>query len=444
MENHQKTKIGEFLFERKGKYNPDDETLFNLKKIIKIDFSKGKIHLSEYKQTKTKQIIVYPDDLVFSGLNIEKGAISINDTETQLVVSANYSTCRIDYSVITKEYLSRYLHSPQFKKLLKENLKKDYGFTRPKHLLPLEISLPIIEDQRKIVSHLKSIENEDDELKQEINNQQILLKKLRQQVLQGAIEGKLTEDWRKKNTNVEPASELLKRIKAEKDQLIKEKKIKKQKLLPLIAEEEKPFEIPEIWEWCRLDELIYESPKNGFSPKAVNYETNVKNLKLGATTKGYFDETEYKYVDIVVEQDSFLWLKSRDLLIQRGNSIDFVGISAIFNCDKKFIYPDLMMKLQPSQFISEIFLHNVLISNYARNYYRDNASGAQKSMPKINQGIVSKTLIPLPSLSEQLAIVEKVEGLLAVCDEMGKEINKNKKYSEQLMQAVLKEAFTKD
>jgi len=70
--------------------------------------------------------------------------------------------------------------------------------------------------------------------------------------LQEAIEGKLTKDWRTDHPDVEPASELLKRIQAEKEQLIKDKKIKKQKLLPPISEEEKPFELPEGWECCRV------------------------------------------------------------------------------------------------------------------------------------------------------------------------------------------------
>ena len=86
-----------------------------------------------------------------------------------------------------------------------------------------------------------------DELKAELIHQQTLLKQLRQQILQEAIEGKLTTDWRAQNPDVEPASELLKRIAAEKAQLVKDKKIKAQKPLPPIMDEEKPFEIPQGW-----------------------------------------------------------------------------------------------------------------------------------------------------------------------------------------------------
>lgn len=83
-----------------------------------------------------------------------------------------------------------------------------------------------------------------------------LLKSVKQAILQQAIQGKLTEDWRKQNPNIEPASELLKRIKAEKEKLIKEKKLRKERPLPPITQEEIPFELPDDWVWCRLGEII--------------------------------------------------------------------------------------------------------------------------------------------------------------------------------------------
>ena len=89
-------------------------------------------------------------------------------------------------------------------------------------------------------------EAKDAELRSQITHQQTLLKKLRQQILQEAIEGKLSADWRQQNPNTEPASELLKRIQAQKAQLVKNKKIKAQKPLPPISPEEKPFDLPMV------------------------------------------------------------------------------------------------------------------------------------------------------------------------------------------------------
>ena len=389
-------------------------------------------------------ILICPGDLVISGINVAKGAMGIYCGEENVTATIHYSSYTFDTEKIDVEYFKRFLKSPEFIRLLKEQVKGGIKTEiKPKHLLPLEIDLPDIEEQRLIVKHFKGIEVEDDELKSELTHQQTLLKKLRQQILQEAIEGKLTADWRLQNPDVEPASELLKRIQVEKAQLIKDKKIRKQKPLPPISEEEKPFALPEGWGWCRLNDVIYENPRNGYSPKAVNFPTGIKTLKLGATTTGKFIESEIKYINEEIPKDSFLWLNKRDILIQRGNSIEFVGVSAIYNGEAyKFVYPDLMMKLKPSKEISEQYLHNILMSPYCRKYFRDNATGSQKSMPKINQGVVSNALVPLCSQAEQKAIVAKVEKLLAISDQLETNISTNQTHAEQLMQAVLREAFS--
>lgn len=226
--------------------------------------------------------------------------------------------------------------------------------------------------------------------------------------------------------------------------MIAEKKIRKEKPLPPIKKSEVPFELPERWEWVRLENIIYESPRNGYSPKAVEFPTNVKTLKLGATTQGYFIPEEIKHIDEAIEDDSFLWLENGDILIQRGNALNLVGISAIFDgASKEFIYPDLMMKVKPVFPISSFYLHKVLISPLVRNYFRRNATGAQKTMPKINQSVVSNTLLPLPPLAEQKAIVTKVEKLMEHIIQLEERTAQNEKNAEMLMQAFLGEVFRK-
>ena len=442
MGNWQQTTIGEFLFEREGKFKPDDEALYGLSRINKIDFS-GKFHILQ-KPSNTNMILIKQGDLVISGINVAKGAMGIYNGKEDITATIHYSSYTFDTQKINVEYFRRFLKSSEFIRLLQERVKGGIKTEiKPKHILSLEIDLPDLAEQDKLLAHFKSIETEDGELKQEITHQQTLLKKLRQQILQEAIEGKLTEDWRANSPDVEPASELLKRIQTEKAQLIKDKKIKKQKLLPPISKDEKPFDLPDGWAWYRLDAAIYESPKNGYSPKTVDFPTTTKTLKLGATTSGKFIDSEIKYIDEEIPAHSFLWLNKREILIQRGNSMDFVGVSAIYNGEShKFVYPDLMMKLKPVKLISEIYLHHALMSPYCREYFRDNATGAQKSMPKINQGVVSRTLIPICSLTEQKYIVTKVEKLFAVCDQLENQVTSNQNHANALMQAVLKEAFT--
>jgi len=437
-----KIKVGDFLFEREGRYKPDSLETSGLQRIDKIDFS-GNFHIAN-KPSKTDMILIKSGDLVISGINVAKGALGVYNGLEDVTATIHYSSYTFDESKVSVEYFKRFLKSPIFIQLLKKQVKGGIKTEiKPKHLLPLEILIPNKQEQLSILSRFQRIETEDEELKSELTHQHTLLKKLRQEILQEAIEGKLTADWRAKNTDVEPASELLNRIAAEKAQLVKDKKIKAQKPLPPITDEEKPFELPHGWEWCRLDKLIYESPRNGYSPKTVEFSTDTRTLKLGATTSGKFNPTEIKFIDELIPQDSFLWLKERDILIQRGNSIDFVGVSAIYGgTDNNFIYPDLMMKLKPTNTISEVYLHHVLMSTTCREYFRKNATGAQKSMPKINQAVVSSTLIPICCEQEQQVIVTKVEKLLALCGRLETQIAQNKAHAVQLMQAVLKEAFS--
>ena len=105
----------------------------------------------------------------------------------------------------------------------------------------------------------------------EIEIQNDLTAQLKQSILQEAIQGKLTADWREQNPNTEPANELLKRIKAEKSQLTKVNKIKKKKALPPIAEEEIPFELPDGWVWCRFRDIVNFQLGKTPASKQVSY-----------------------------------------------------------------------------------------------------------------------------------------------------------------------------
>ncbi|MCH7764650.1 MAG: hypothetical protein IIB95_13095, partial [Candidatus Marinimicrobia bacterium] len=254
MTQWQKVKIGEFLFEREGKYKPEDEVLAGLSRIEKIDFS-GNLHIGN-KKSNTNMILIKPGDLVISGINVAKGAMGVYSGSSDVIATIHYSSYTFDENIINVKYFKRFLKSSAFIDLLKEQIKGGIKTeVKPKHILPLEIQIPDITEQGNIVSHFKSIESEDDDLKNEITRQRSLLKKLRQTILQEAIEGEMTKQWRKENQDVEPASVLLEKIKAEKAKHVKEKKIKKQKPILPIEKNDIPFKIPGNWEWCRFQNI---------------------------------------------------------------------------------------------------------------------------------------------------------------------------------------------
>ena len=225
-----------------------------------------------------------------------------------------------------------------------------------------------------------------------------LLKRFRQSVLAAATSGRLTEDWRD-GAEVE-------------------------------------------WKACCLGDLLDGKPRNGYSPKAVDYETDVRSLTLSATTTGKFLGEHSKFIDEKFPPDSHLWLKPGDVLVQRANSLEYVGVSAIFDGEPDtFIYPDLMMKCQPNKLTTSRFLHLVLSSEPVRNYFRSNATVTAGNMPKINQQTVISAPCRLPPLTEQTEIVRRVETLFAFADRLEARLKAAQTAADRLTPALLAKAF---
>src|SRR5690606_9116679 len=133
------------------------------------------------------------------------------------------------------------------------------------------------------------------------------IKKLRESILQLAVQGKLTRDWRSSvglnGVKVEPGSTLLERIKSEKAQLIKAGKIKKEKPLPEITEDEIPYELPERWVWCRLEDLT--SITGGVTKGKINQKNLVETpyLRVANVQRGFLDLDLMK--DILVSKTDY-------------------------------------------------------------------------------------------------------------------------------------------
>ena len=163
---------------------------------------------------------------------------------------------------------------------------------------------------------------------------------------------------------------------------------------------------------------------------------------MTATTSGVFKPQYYKHVEANIPYDSDYWLRYGDLLFQRGNTTEYVGIAAIYNGPAKtYLFPDLIMKVKISSLISLRFVHLATVSPPARAYLSENAVGAQATMPKINQTTLVSLPIPLPPLSEQYRIVAKVDELMALCDRLGASLATGDDTRRRLLDALLFEAF---
>jgi type I restriction enzyme S subunit len=233
------------------------------------------------------------------------------------------------------------------------------------------------------------------------------IKQWRQTILNLAVRGRLLPQ----DPDDEPASELLKRIATE-------KKFSRPST-SAVGEQAPPFALPPSWRWVTLGELISAGPQNGISPRPTNRHDAPKAITLTATTRGVFDPTRFKQVEVNISDASDLWLREGDLLFQRGNTREYVGMAAIYNGPPRtFLFPDLIMRVRLSALLDPRFVHLAAISPPARAYFAANASGSSKTMPKINQTTLISLTVPLPPLAEQHRIIAKVDGLMALCDQL--------------------------
>jgi type I restriction enzyme S subunit len=196
------------------------------------------------------------------------------------------------------------------------------------------------------------------------------------------------------------------------------------------------------WKFLRLADVIEDKPKNGYSAKPVSYETGWRVLTLTATTSGYFDNRHFKHFDEPIPDESPFWCRPGDILVQRGNTIEYVGVSAVFTGEhKKFIFPDLMMRVRAGSSIKTEFLYFSLSCESTRQYMRNRATGTAGNMPKINQQILLDVPVLVPTLEEQTEIVRRVKALFALADRIEARYKAAAEKVDKLTPALLAKAF---
>jgi type I restriction enzyme S subunit len=254
------------------------------------------------------------------------------------------------------------------------------------------------------------------------------IQQLRKTILNLAVRGLLVKQDENDN-----GSKLLERILERRRQ---------QRTSATLPAPDEPYPIPTQWRWTTLDAVVIAGPQNGVSPKPTQREDAPRALTLTATTSGKLKLDHFKHVDIKVAEDSDLWLQEGDLLFQRGNTREYVGIAAIFDGPpRKFLFPDLMIRVRISDLVDLRFVHMVAVAPPSRAYFSTSASGAQKTMPKINQTTLLSLPMPLPPLSEQRRIVAKVDELMSVCDALELAIASGNGLRSQLLDTLLSEAL---
>jgi type I restriction enzyme S subunit len=194
-----------------------------------------------------------------------------------------------------------------------------------------------------------------------------------------------------------------------------------------------------------LSALTVFGPKNGFSPKPVSGPTSTKTMSLSAVTKGIFDPSAFKYVQESPPPESDLWVRPNDILLQRANTLEYVGVSAVYTGKQgEFIYPDLIMRITPKPEVDSRFLHLALSCTKARSFMRQRASGTSGTMPKINQATVKSIPVRLPPLEQQLRVVAVVDKLMDLCMDLERAIEARCRDGLALLEALSTCAVSRD
>ncbi|MDZ4852274.1 MAG: restriction endonuclease subunit S [Pirellulaceae bacterium] len=182
--------------------------------------------------------------------------------------------------------------------------------------------------------------------------------------------------------------------------------------------------IPEEWEVCRLSSLVVSGPKNGYSGRSGKDARGTPTLALTATTSGrmILDEETLKHLEETLEQNSDVFLKAGDVLVQRSNTPDLVGTTAIFDGPSGvFAYPDLMMRLRFKAQETARWFWRYANSSSGRRYFVSVAAGSTGTMPKISGDKLRNMPLPLPKPPEQRAIataLSDVDALLGALDRL--------------------------
>lgn len=245
------------------------------------------------------------------------------------------------------------------------------------------------------------------------------IKKLRELILELAVRGKLVPQ----DPNDEPASELLKRIAAEKAELVKLGKIKKQKPLPEISEDEKPFELPIGWEWMRLGDAVEVINGRAYK-KHEMLQTGTPLLRVG----NLFTSNEWYYSDLELDEDKYI---DKDDLIYAW-SASFGPF--IWQGDKViYHYHIWKLKLFSESALSKYFLHDYLASITEKIKSQGNGI----AMLHMTKERMEKQVIALPPLVEQINIVSKIKELMFLCDQLEQQSLNSLEAHQQLVETLL-------
>lgn len=359
---------------------------------------------------------VHPGDFVIAKMMPAGRTIEVPDLGTRMTLGSDAMKF-VPNSYLDKQYLLLAMHSNA---LLDQVYANAHGITRVRTTLKgiksYMIPIPPIPEQKRIVNkinkilpyirHYEEFSQALEKLNKEFPDQ------VKKSILQMAVEGKLVEQRPEEGTG----EELFRKIQEEKAKLIKEGKIKKQKSLADITDEEKPFDIPESWKWVRLGDIIVDT-EAGKSPQCSNKPSKADEwgvIKTTAIQDGYFLASENKVLPVNFPVQAHQVVHEGDLLITRAGPKNRTGVVCVVDIEpSKLILSDKTVRIKYlDKLTNPYYLMAMLASPKIQDEVIASMSGMAASQVNISQNKMKEYFIPLPPITEQNRIVARLNQVL--------------------------------
>lgn len=396
-----------------------------------VDFNKVG-YVRNIDKVKEAKYLLQKNDILFSHINsdLHLGKTAIFNSDLKLIHGMNLLLLRFEDSIISPVYINYNLTFQRFKGnfiAIAQHAVNQSSLNQDK-IKSLLIPLPPLNEQKRIVDKIEQLLSDLDKGEDLIKTIQKQLKTYRQSVLQSAITGELTKDWRKNNSNIESAEDLIKRISL--DICVNQKDIKHldKSILP---------DIPKSWTWSTLPQLgEFGRGKSKHRPRndhALYENGKYPFLQTGVirNSSGRVSKYDKLYNEFGLKQ-SKLWPKGTVCITIAAN----IAESAILDIEACF--PDSVVGLIPHKEISGEFIE-FFIRTAKEKLDRFAPATAQKN---INLEILKAVAVPIPPYQEQLAIYEKANKILSNILSIEKWCNEALIESKSLRQSILKSAFS--
>jgi type I restriction enzyme S subunit len=430
----------QYGYTAKAELEPVGPRLLRITDIQNDSVTWDEVPFCRIKKEEIQKYLLAPNDILFARTGATVGKSYLIHGLVPESVFASY-LLRVRFKPgVTPKYVSYFFKSPSYWRQITES---QVGIGQPNvngtKLAQIRIPVAPLEQQKRIVAEIEKQFSRLDEAVASLKRTKANLKRYKAAILKAAVEGKLTEDWRKQHPNVEPASKLLERILLERRGKWNGKGKYSEPEQPDITSLPK---LPDGWIWACLEAIAalkggitVDKNRKSFNARKIPY------LRVANVQRGYLDLSEIKEIDAPEADIRDLRLVPGDILFNEGGDRDKLG--------RGWVWEGQLSECihQNHVFRARLYLADVspkLVSwwgnSFGKNYFL--REGKQTTnLASINITKLSAFPIPLPSAAEQQQIINEVECRLSVIDELEATVEANLTHADSLRQSVLGTAF---